>query len=288
MGASLALLLLAPAQAQPRVYVWERLTAAAPYPQELKPLTSLRFIAAFWVLLYHFKDHLGLDLGRFGLVAHGFLGVDLFFTLSGFILAHVYLTGLEGGQFGYGGFLKNRIARIYPMHLAALGADARPQNRTTGARGEVRSGTRPGVVRMGMSHDSAGNRRSVGATIHCMHGSEAVVEEILDWRPYDYWSNRSTIGTPAGPIHMLNTVELEPTVSGTTIHFRYAAPKVAKERTILQAALPIYEEIFKASGESIVSQLEEELARRRGDASVEPDLPARKPESVIATIAPME
>lgn len=92
------------------------------YPQDLKPLTSLRFIAAFWVLLYHFKDHLGLDLGQFGLVADGYLGVDLFFTLSGFILAHVYLTELEGGRFGYGGFLKNRIARVYPMHLAALAA----------------------------------------------------------------------------------------------------------------------------------------------------------------------
>ncbi len=92
------------------------------YPQELKPLTSLRFIAAFWVLLYHFKDHLGLDLGRWGLVADGYLGVDLFFTLSGFILAHVYLSSLESGAFGYGGFLKNRIARVYPMHLAALAA----------------------------------------------------------------------------------------------------------------------------------------------------------------------
>lgn len=96
--------------------------AALPYPQDLKALTSLRFIAAFWVLLYHFKDHLGLDLGRFGLVADGYLGVDLFFTLSGFILAHVYLAGLEGGRFSYGGFLKNRIARVYPMHLVALGA----------------------------------------------------------------------------------------------------------------------------------------------------------------------
>ncbi|MBX3428609.1 MAG: acyltransferase [Hyphomonadaceae bacterium] len=97
------------------------MTALA-YPQELKPLTSLRFIAAFWVLLYHFKDHLGLGMGQFGLVADGYLGVDLFFTLSGFILAHVYLTSVEDGRFGYGGFLKNRIARVYPMHLAALGA----------------------------------------------------------------------------------------------------------------------------------------------------------------------
>lgn len=97
------------------------MTALA-YPLELKPLTSLRFIAAFWVLVYHFKDHLGLGMGQFGLVADGYLGVDLFFTLSGFILAHVYLSQFEGGRFGYGGFLKNRIARVYPMHLAALAA----------------------------------------------------------------------------------------------------------------------------------------------------------------------
>ncbi|GAM96556.1 acyltransferase [alpha proteobacterium U9-1i] len=94
--------------------------AALPYPQDLKSLTSLRFLAAFWVLLYHFKDHLGLGLGRIGLVADGYLGVDLFFTLSGFILAHVYLEAVSAGRFGYVGFLKNRIARVYPMHLAAL------------------------------------------------------------------------------------------------------------------------------------------------------------------------
>jgi peptidoglycan/LPS O-acetylase OafA/YrhL len=98
------------------------MTRGPSYPDHIKPLTSLRFLAAFWVLLYHFKDHLGLDLGRFGLVAQGYLGVDLFFTLSGFILAHVYLTEIGEGRFAYGGFLKNRLARIYPMHLAALGA----------------------------------------------------------------------------------------------------------------------------------------------------------------------
>lgn len=96
--------------------------AASPYPTDLKPLTSLRFIAAFWVLLYHFRDHLGLGLGNFGLAAHGWMGVDLFFILSGFILAHVYLEEVQEGRFGYLRFLQNRLARVYPMHLAALGA----------------------------------------------------------------------------------------------------------------------------------------------------------------------
>lgn len=134
--------------------------------------------------------------------------------------------------------------------------------------------------------DSPGNRRSVGATIHCMHGSEAVLEEILDWRPYDYWSNRSTINTPAGPIRMLCTVELEPTASGTTIHFRYAAPKTPKERAIFVALAPMYEGIFKASNAAMISQLEAELAVRRADPPPEPDLPARRPDGVLAALAP--
>lgn len=133
--------------------------------------------------------------------------------------------------------------------------------------------------------DSTGNRRSVGATIHCMHGSEAVIEEILDWRPYDYWSNRSTINTPAGPMRMLSTVELEPTASGTTIHFRYAALKAAKESAILQDLLPMYEGIFKASSAAMIGQLEAELADRRIDPPLEPELPARKPDSVLAALA---
>ena len=148
-----------------------------------------------------------------------------------------------------------------------------------------RAGWQTGVTEV-LLVDSPGNRRGVGATLHCMHGSEAIIEEILDWRPYDYWSNRSTINTPAGPIHMLNTVELEPTATGTTIHFRYAAPKVARERAILEAALPAYGEIFEASSASIVSQLEAELAQRRTDATAEPDLPAQRPDGLLAAAAP--
>ena len=148
-----------------------------------------------------------------------------------------------------------------------------------------RAGWQAGVTDV-LLVDSTGNRRSVGATIHCMHGSEAVIEEILDWRPYDYWSNRSTINTPAGPMKMLSTVELEPTASGTTIHFRYAAPKAAKERAILQELLPMYEAIFNQSNVAIVSQLEAALADRRSDPTDEPDLPPLKTDGVLGALAP--
>ena len=100
-----------------------------------------------------------------------------------------------------------------------------------------------------------------------MHGTEAFLEEILDWRPYDYWSNRSTIHTPAGPMRMLNRVELEPTASGTAIHFRYAPPTTANERAVFRGVAPMYEEIFKESNGSIISPLEAEIADRRIDAT---------------------
>ncbi len=147
-----------------------------------------------------------------------------------------------------------------------------------------RAGWQAGVTDV-LLVDSPGNRRSVGATIHCMHGTEAVIEEILDWRPYDYWTNRSTINTPAGPMKMLSTVELEPTASGTTIHFRYAAPKSVKERAILEAMLPMYEKMFSANSAAMIGQLEADLATRSMDPAVEPELPARGPESVLAGLA---
>jgi peptidoglycan/LPS O-acetylase OafA/YrhL len=87
-------------------------------PQNLKPLTAMRFFAALWVVSFHYWPELGLAMP--GLVAKGYLGVELFFVLSGFILCHVYLNALGERRFRYGEFLWARLARIYPVHLATL------------------------------------------------------------------------------------------------------------------------------------------------------------------------
>jgi peptidoglycan/LPS O-acetylase OafA/YrhL len=90
---------------------------------DIRPLTALRFFAAFWVVLYSYWPKLaGPDAPM--LVQKGYLGVELFFILSGFILCHVYLRGFREGRFGYGGFLWNRLARVYPLHLTTLAAFA--------------------------------------------------------------------------------------------------------------------------------------------------------------------
>jgi peptidoglycan/LPS O-acetylase OafA/YrhL len=90
--------------------------AVAPH---IKPLTSLRFFAALWVVVFHYWPHLAAT-GMPPLIAKGYLGVELFFVLSGFILCHVYLPQVEAGGFRYGDFLWTRLARIYPMHLVTL------------------------------------------------------------------------------------------------------------------------------------------------------------------------
>ncbi len=90
-------------------------------PANLKPLTALRFAAALWVVAYHYWPDLGLAEAQTPrLIAKGYLGVELFFVLSGFILCHVYLTPFGEGRFRYGPFLWARLARIYPLHLATL------------------------------------------------------------------------------------------------------------------------------------------------------------------------
>ena len=88
-------------------------------PADLKPITALRFGAALWVAVYAFWENLaGAD--QSGLVAKGYLGVELFFVLSGFILSHVYLAQAGEKRFSYGRFLWARVARVYPLHIATL------------------------------------------------------------------------------------------------------------------------------------------------------------------------
>jgi len=104
-----------------------------------------------------------------------------------------------------------------------------------------------------------------------MHGKDAVVEEILDWRPYDYLTERTTMDTPMGPVKFVATLEYEPTASGTIVHFRFAPARTAKERAILEQMGPMLDVIFQQRGAELAAQLDAEL--RVGPADSEPRLP---------------
>ena len=85
----------------------------------MKSLTGLRGLAAIWVLLFHLAE-LTRNLSKTGVIANGYLGVDLFFALSGFVLCHSNRYENFENFSSFLRFLKRRAVRIYPPHLAAL------------------------------------------------------------------------------------------------------------------------------------------------------------------------
>ncbi len=86
---------------------------------EIESITALRGIAALSVVLFHF--HVNYEpLFLWKAVSYGFLGVDVFFVLSGFIMYYVYAPALRSGSFRYSEFITKRFARIYPVHLVTL------------------------------------------------------------------------------------------------------------------------------------------------------------------------
>jgi peptidoglycan/LPS O-acetylase OafA/YrhL len=89
---------------------------------ELLALTSIRGIAAWWVVLFHLRLLLApwVPTAVIRLLAQGNLAVDLFFILSGFVIALNYGDRLAGDWRATGDFLFRRFARIYPLHLLIL------------------------------------------------------------------------------------------------------------------------------------------------------------------------
>ncbi|WP_439470243.1 acyltransferase family protein [Brevundimonas sp.] len=88
-------------------------------PADLRALTTLRFLAAAWVVLYTAWPHLNVGFTPVA-ITKGYLGVEVFFVLSGFILSHVYLEAAGTNRYSHKGFLWARIARVYPLHLVTL------------------------------------------------------------------------------------------------------------------------------------------------------------------------
>ncbi|MFZ4121328.1 MAG: acyltransferase family protein [Caulobacterales bacterium] len=83
-------------------------------------LTGLRFVLAVWIALYHVISLYGPEtLGHHPLIMLGSARVDVFFVLSGFVLAHIYAVR-TGGSFKFWPFLQARIARLYPLHVLGL------------------------------------------------------------------------------------------------------------------------------------------------------------------------
>lgn len=89
---------------------------------ELRALTSVRGVAAWMVVLYHIRLSIdGLPSFWLHVFAKGYLAVDFFFLLSGFVIWLSWGDRLRSeGWRAVPVFLHKRVARIWPLHLFVL------------------------------------------------------------------------------------------------------------------------------------------------------------------------
>jgi len=124
-----------------------------------------------------------------------------------------------------------------------------------------------------VEQENPGGRRGVGTVNHCMHGADAVIEEILDWRPFDYFSDRSTM---PGGIKFISTTEFVPTVKGTIMRMNFAQPEDPAHREMFVQMGPVWEQGMKAGMEILKADAKADADHILADRDSEPKLPKPK------------
>lgn len=75
-------------------------------------IDGLRAVAVLLVVLHH--------LGDWAAMRGGYVGVDVFFVISGFLITSIVRKELEAGSFTFGGFYKRRVIRLAPAYFTVL------------------------------------------------------------------------------------------------------------------------------------------------------------------------
>jgi peptidoglycan/LPS O-acetylase OafA/YrhL len=95
------------------------MVAVMSHARRIPCLDGLRGIAALVVVLYHFNG-LFLPQARLPHLERAYLSVDLFFLLSGFVMAHVYGNAMAADwRSAWPDFAIARFARLYPLFVTA-------------------------------------------------------------------------------------------------------------------------------------------------------------------------
>lgn len=74
-------------------------------------IDGLRAVAVLSVIIFHLNNRW---------LPGGFLGVDIFFVISGFLITNIILSEIQNDSFSFRDFYTRRIKRIYPAFIAAV------------------------------------------------------------------------------------------------------------------------------------------------------------------------
>jgi uncharacterized protein YndB with AHSA1/START domain len=120
----------------------------------------------------------------------------------------------------------------------------------------------PGTDRI--DQHTVGGRRGVGTMNHCVHGHGTTLEEIRDWRPFEYFTVAATV-PGFGP--MTYMFHLTPEGQGTRFRFRLQKIRAKKQRDAWPAVAPAFQEGGKHLVQGLTALVEQEAAARESDAT---------------------
>ena len=121
----------------------------------------------------------------------------------------------------------------------------------------------------GVVEKAVQGRRGAGTQNHCMHGKDAVIEDILDWRPFDYVTFTTQLPIPGSPKILMTYAFEERKDGGTHVELRVARPK-PKDMPFLEQILPTAQNNYNAAFQALRAMLEGQTGALAVD---EPSLP---------------
>jgi hypothetical protein len=124
--------------------------------------------------------------------------------------------------------------------------------------------------------ESPAGRRGPSTVNHCMHGKDAIIEEILDWRPPEYWMTKTTVSAAPGSPQFLKTEELSAASDGGTridLTIGTVAGRTPDEDRDLMAFV---EGNIEGAIEAVMAAVDAVASARARSAAPSPELPPRR------------
>jgi peptidoglycan/LPS O-acetylase OafA/YrhL len=156
-----------------RMNQFARFTPLRPDSDKMLHLDLLRFVASFGIVYHHSHEFFYSVKIRPAVIeaSHGLaLFVDLFFVISGFVIAFFYGDRV-GSLREFGRFMQRRVARLWPLHLATLAA-------------VILLSLLLGLAQISMNHPPALTARCVATTallLHSVYDCGGIVFNGVSW-----------------------------------------------------------------------------------------------------------